>query len=317
MNNQVHIGLQKHSLESLIKMLFELVNIDNLTNCNQLRKIIEILITKGVEFPYIKHDGATPLHCVSANGNIIVAKCLIEYGANIMAKDKSKATPLHYAVLNQEFNMIKFLIANGSDVNALDENGDTPLSIAKNNNDDDISIYEFLNETNHFDNETLMSPYKFDGFEYLMQQRRHSQIVYSIIYNPTNILTTNKVRTIKNLTSVKLIIQLMAIHKRQRFLPAYGSHPIELLKSFNFEFHTIQYFTIKDLGQLVMVNTSFRDHYNQTIKENSLGNYILHINKEPNVISILQTSNINATALSSVLNSAFILTDYDTTRSYE
>ncbi|PPR95662.1 hypothetical protein GOBAR_AA25007 [Gossypium barbadense] len=59
------------------------------------------------------YDSRTPLHVASLHGWIDVAKCLLEYGADVNAQDRWKNTPLADAEGAKKHNMIELLKSNG------------------------------------------------------------------------------------------------------------------------------------------------------------------------------------------------------------
>ncbi|TYI51604.1 hypothetical protein E1A91_D12G187600v1 [Gossypium mustelinum] len=59
------------------------------------------------------YDNRTPLHVASLHGWIDVAKCLIDYGADVNAQDRWKNTPLADAEGATKHNMIEFLKSHG------------------------------------------------------------------------------------------------------------------------------------------------------------------------------------------------------------
>src|SRR5690348_2393756 len=63
---------------------------------------------------------------MTANGNVEVAKILMEYGAMVNAVDEQKETPLHWACAEGRSSMIQLLIQRGADVHITDEDGNTP-----------------------------------------------------------------------------------------------------------------------------------------------------------------------------------------------
>jgi ankyrin repeat protein len=68
-------------------------------------------------------DDVTPLHLASRDGRVEVARVLLEYGANVNARDISKWTPLRHALDKGHVKVAQVLIKNGADVGAqgLDE----------------------------------------------------------------------------------------------------------------------------------------------------------------------------------------------------
>ena len=72
----------------------------------------------------------TPLHSATYFGNLDIVRKLIEYDADISAKDLFGRTPLFMAsdgVYLKDRGVIRLLVERGADVNALADNGSTPL----------------------------------------------------------------------------------------------------------------------------------------------------------------------------------------------
>lgn len=83
--------------------------------------------------------GSTPLHCAAMNGHDVVARLLIENGAEVSAATFVGVTPLRHAVQNGHEAVFELLISNGANVSAAatspwhDANlyaGSTPLHCA-------------------------------------------------------------------------------------------------------------------------------------------------------------------------------------------
>ena len=69
--------------------------------------------------------------------NFDIAKCLIDNGANINARNDSNSTPLHISLENDEgntensiFSIVKYLIECGAQVNVLDKDNVQPIHLA-------------------------------------------------------------------------------------------------------------------------------------------------------------------------------------------
>jgi len=80
-----------------------------------------------------RHWKKTPLHSAAFRENLEVVQKLIEYDADINAKDGTGWTPLHWA--SQGFNfkddsVLRLLLEHGANINARAENGWTPLHMA-------------------------------------------------------------------------------------------------------------------------------------------------------------------------------------------
>ncbi|HEY4785549.1 MAG TPA: ankyrin repeat domain-containing protein [Bacteroidales bacterium] len=83
-------------------------------------------------------NGNTPLNLACLNGfsrESVIAKLLIEKGANVNTKNNMGWTPLHGACViagsyGSDFDLAKLLIARGADINPQDKYGRTPLYCA-------------------------------------------------------------------------------------------------------------------------------------------------------------------------------------------
>ena len=81
----------------------------------------------GIPIDSKDKDGFTPLHVATKNGNIVIAKCLVDYGADLDAKDENGLTPLHYSTIYGHLEIVKYLIKFGANIEARDMEGCTPL----------------------------------------------------------------------------------------------------------------------------------------------------------------------------------------------
>lgn len=85
-------------------------------------------------------EGRTPLHYAALQGNVEIAKILLENGADVNVADKDTdpetalafrgnegKAPLHYAVENGHVEVARLLLQKGANVNLKDEDGCTPL----------------------------------------------------------------------------------------------------------------------------------------------------------------------------------------------
>ncbi|KAF3182443.1 hypothetical protein TWF788_006346 [Orbilia oligospora] len=106
--------------------------------------IVSRLLTCGVDMHYSykipggrgvsPHKFLTPLHHAVEKGDIVIAKILIDKGANLEAKNQWSLTPLgRAAVWGKYEDMVKLLVDEGADLEAKDEDDWTPLLSAASN----------------------------------------------------------------------------------------------------------------------------------------------------------------------------------------
>jgi uncharacterized protein len=75
-------------------------------------------------------EGDTALHCASYWGESDIAVTLLDAGADVNARNKTKATAVHHAALNDKCDAVKLLVDRGADLNLCDGEGNQALHIA-------------------------------------------------------------------------------------------------------------------------------------------------------------------------------------------
>ena len=91
---------------------------------------VRFLLGHGADVDAEDNNLSTPLHVISAYGNIEAARLLLEHGARVDVLDKDHSTPLHVALRCHNFEVSRLLLEHGADVHALDGNHSTPLHLA-------------------------------------------------------------------------------------------------------------------------------------------------------------------------------------------
>lgn len=92
--------------------------------------IAKILIENGAEVDARSKDRQTPLHLAAKYGNENTLKILIDNKADVNSKDSNEFTALHYAVQNGREDIVEALIDSHADVNVKNKRKQTPLDLA-------------------------------------------------------------------------------------------------------------------------------------------------------------------------------------------
>ncbi|XP_074595236.1 protein phosphatase 1 regulatory subunit 16A-like isoform X2 [Brevipalpus obovatus] len=90
-----------------------------------------LLLMLGVSPDSTNEDGLTALHQCCIDDSEEMLKLLIDFGANINAKDSEKWTPLHAAATCGLLHLVKYLIAKGADLLAVNADGNMPYDICE------------------------------------------------------------------------------------------------------------------------------------------------------------------------------------------
>ncbi|CAF0976346.1 unnamed protein product [Didymodactylos carnosus] len=100
-----------------------------------IQYLLEKIITKERHslLEVVDDELKTALHIAADVGQVEIVKLLIEYGANIEARDMNDSTPLHGACSRNQYRCAKLLIKNYAPLDDIDEKGCTPLHLASMN----------------------------------------------------------------------------------------------------------------------------------------------------------------------------------------
>ena len=101
--------------------------------------LARLLIESGADFKATNKHGVTPLHIAVQHNSTDVAGLLIKSGADIEATNNHGATPLHIAAEKNSVDVAGLLIESGADFKATDKDGFTPLHIAALYNSTDVA----------------------------------------------------------------------------------------------------------------------------------------------------------------------------------
>ncbi|GAB6018764.1 hypothetical protein CHUAL_000433 [Chamberlinius hualienensis] len=75
-------------------------------------------------------EGAPPLWCASAAGNLGVVRSLLKLGANVNSVTKTNSTPLRAACFDGHLEIVKYLVCHEADIEVANRHGHTCLMIA-------------------------------------------------------------------------------------------------------------------------------------------------------------------------------------------
>lgn len=103
--------------------------------------VVRILLLKGAEpnIPSKNGYNVFPIHSAVAANYDMVAKMLIEAGANVNVVQMSGVTPLHSAAHNGNVDLLIVLLEAGAEVNALTDDGKTAADKASENGFSEIA----------------------------------------------------------------------------------------------------------------------------------------------------------------------------------
>lgn len=95
-------------------------------------KIVKYLLAQGADVNIASNNDfkVAPLHSVATTGNVLLAKLLLQHGADINAQQQSGVTVLHSSAHNGFFELVKLLLENNANPNLKMNTGQTPLDMA-------------------------------------------------------------------------------------------------------------------------------------------------------------------------------------------
>lgn len=91
---------------------------------------IQFALTNKADINAAQVDGMTALHWASYNDNWLLAKQLLEAGANPIVQNRYGITPLYLACVNGNAKIIEALVEGGADPNTANSGGETVLMTA-------------------------------------------------------------------------------------------------------------------------------------------------------------------------------------------
>lgn len=119
---------------------------DTRANLAGIRLILRILLRAGADVNARNKFGVTPLHKAMSFASPVVVGDLLEAGADVNAtEDADKRTALHIAlVFGRNLELIEVLLEFGADMNARDRFGEVPLHKFAKNHSSDVAVAKRL-----------------------------------------------------------------------------------------------------------------------------------------------------------------------------
>uniref|UniRef100_A0A182J4C9 Uncharacterized protein n=1 Tax=Anopheles atroparvus TaxID=41427 RepID=A0A182J4C9_ANOAO len=146
---------------------------------NKLEIVENIVKRKPSVVHAVDNDGYTALHKACYNDNPTMAKILLRYGADPMARTAMGWTPLHSACKWNNAACVALVLQHGADVNARSDGDQTPLHIACTVSDCRSTLMTLLMneecdpERRNNSNETAEQIAKRSGLSYTLFQMAH------------------------------------------------------------------------------------------------------------------------------------------------
>lgn len=236
-NNQIMMAVERNDLTAVRKLIGSFCDNDTILDlmsayankrswseedlCRYLDPIL-----KRIEDTIDERNkkGNTPLVVALREDNQVLAKYLIDQGANVNLSGNNGDTPIYIATKNDNAVLVKYLIDNGANVNKRNIYNDVPLKIALEHNNEVIVRYLIDNGANvnyrgadtgllvavRKGNETLA--------EYLIEHGAHVNETGSNDVTPLLIATKNDLENL-----VKCLVEHGAYVNKQ---DVYGNTPL-------------------------------------------------------------------------------------------
>lgn len=94
-------------------------------------EVVRLMLEKGVDIEAASpNTGFNPLLVAAKDGDLVVARLLLEYGASVDARVRSGTAALGLAARQGNAEMVRLLLSRGAPVNAFSKSGTTALMLA-------------------------------------------------------------------------------------------------------------------------------------------------------------------------------------------
>jgi ankyrin repeat protein len=108
----------------------------------QYKEVLSLL-QQGLRVEELNQDGYTSLHLAAKYGHEAVVRLLVDWGANIHARNQHDFV-LHQAVRSNNPVIVNLLLVKGANINVVDNEGDTPLEWASEEGEKGIGMMQLL-----------------------------------------------------------------------------------------------------------------------------------------------------------------------------
>ena len=121
---------QKHGYDTLDQKQWTPLHCACCSTSDNNIVIARLLIDAGADVNLKDNDGTTPLLIAATIGRIDLVRLLVQSGADLNLHDVEGVTPLMKAIGTGDKKMVSYLMDNGADARLVDVNGTSPLHIA-------------------------------------------------------------------------------------------------------------------------------------------------------------------------------------------
>jgi ankyrin repeat protein len=101
--------------------------------------VARVLLEGGANIEWSNKHQLNALHTAAYNGHLDVCRLLLDWGAKVDPVSSWKNTPLHFAASTGPFLVVKLLVERGADVGLKEVGGETASDMARSNGHSDVA----------------------------------------------------------------------------------------------------------------------------------------------------------------------------------